>query len=60
MRLFRKDTEHYLVSLRAPNSNRIGADEIAGQFPIGGGCIAAADINSLPVDQLELIKNQYP
>ncbi|MDO8825468.1 DHH family phosphoesterase [Methylophaga sp.] len=48
-----KDADHYLVSLRAPNSNRSGADEVAGQFPTGGGRKAAAGINSLPIDQLD-------
>lgn len=47
-----KDADHYLVSLRAPNSNRSGADEIAGQFPTGGGRKAAAGINALPMQQL--------
>lgn len=58
-----KDAEHYLVSLRAPNSNRMGADEVAGQFPTGGGRRAAAGINALPVDQLEnliaVMEKQY-
>jgi hypothetical protein len=48
-----KDADHYLVSLRAPNSNRSGADEVAGQFPTGGGRKAAAGINALPIDQLD-------
>ncbi|MCB2426645.1 DHH family phosphoesterase [Methylophaga pinxianii] len=58
-----KDAEHYLVSLRAPNSNRSGADKVAGQFPTGGGRKAAAGINSLPKSQLdqliEVMENQY-
>lgn len=44
--------EHYLVSIRAPLNNRCGADELARQFPTGGGRKAAAGINQLPRDQL--------
>lgn len=58
-----KDAEHYLVSLRAPNTNRTGADEVAGQFPSGGGRKAAAGINALPKQQLdkliEVMEKQY-
>jgi len=58
-----KDADHYLVSLRAPNSNRSGADEIAGQFLTGGGRKAAAGINALPMNQLdqliEVMEKQY-
>jgi hypothetical protein len=43
----------YLVSIRAPLNNRIGADEVARQFPSGGGRKAAAGINELPADQLK-------
>lgn len=43
----------YLVSIRAPLNNRTGADELARQFPTGGGRKAAAGINELPADQLE-------
>jgi hypothetical protein len=42
----------YLVSIRAPLNNRTGADELARQFPTGGGRKAAAGINELPADQL--------
>lgn len=44
---------HYLVSIRAPLSNRTGADEVARQFPTGGGRKAAAGINDLPAEQLD-------
>lgn len=58
-----KDADHYLVSLRAPNSNRSGADEVAGQFPTGGGRKAAAGINALPINQLnkliDVMEKQY-
>lgn len=43
----------YLVSVRAPLNNRSGADEVARQFPTGGGRKAAAGINALPADQLD-------
>ncbi len=43
----------YLVSIRAPLNNRTGADEVARQFPTGGGRKAAAGINELPAEQLE-------
>lgn len=44
--------DHYLVSIRAPLNNRSGADEVARQFPSGGGRQAAAGINALPENQL--------
>ncbi|WP_297791955.1 DHH family phosphoesterase [uncultured Marinobacter sp.] len=47
----------YLVSIRAPLNNRTGADELARQFPTGGGRKAAAGINALPADQLEEFLN---
>lgn len=47
----------YLVSIRAPLNNRIGADEVARKFPTGGGRKAAAGINALPADQLEEFLN---
>ena len=43
----------YQVSIRAPLNNRNGADEVARQFPTGGGRQAAAGINALPAEQLE-------
>jgi len=44
---------NYLVSIRAPLNNRTGADEVAREFPTGGGRKAAAGINELPANQLE-------
>lgn len=38
----------YVVSVRAPLSNRQGADALCRQFPSGGGRAAAAGINDLP------------
>ncbi|HEY9053092.1 MAG TPA: DHH family phosphoesterase [Gammaproteobacteria bacterium] len=43
----------YLVSVRAPMSNKTGADELCRQFPTGGGRKAAAGINHLPADQYD-------
>lgn len=43
------DGESYTVSLRAPLSNRTGADEVCSSFETGGGRKAAAGINVLPV-----------
>jgi single-stranded DNA-specific DHH superfamily exonuclease len=42
-----------LVSVRAPISNRNGADVLCRQFPNGGGRAAAAGINALAADQLD-------
>jgi len=44
----------YQVSIRAPLNNRAGADEVARQFPTGGGRQAAAGINALPAEQLDV------
>lgn len=43
----------YLISVRAPLSNKTGADEICRQFPTGGGRKAAAGVNELPGGQLD-------
>lgn len=43
----------YLVSVRAPLTNKTGADELVKQFPTGGGRKGAAGINVLPADQLD-------
>ncbi|MAO13072.1 DHH family phosphoesterase [Marinobacter sp.] len=48
-----KADDTYLVSIRAPLKNRTGADDVARQFPTGGGRKAAAGINELPAGQLE-------
>ena len=42
----------YMVSIRAPLSNKKGADEICRQFPTGGGRAAAAGINKLAAADL--------
>jgi len=51
--LTEKSDGNLLVSVRAPLSNKRGADEICRQFDTGGGRAAAAGINSLPEDDLD-------
>lgn len=48
-----KANGNYLVSVRAPLSNKQGAAELCMQFPTGGGRAAAAGINDLPADSLD-------
>ena len=48
-----KDNGNYLISVRAPMTNKSGAAELCMQFPTGGGRAGAAGINDLPIDQLE-------
>lgn len=48
-----KANGNFLVSVRAPLSNKTGADEICRQFPTGGGRKAAAGVNDLPADMLD-------
>ncbi|MFK8048085.1 MAG: DHH family phosphoesterase [Halioglobus sp.] len=50
--LTEKANGNYLVSVRAPLSNKRGAAELCMQFPTGGGRAAAAGINDLPGDSL--------
>ncbi|MDP6981417.1 MAG: DHH family phosphoesterase [Myxococcota bacterium] len=49
----------YLVSVRAPLSNKTGAAELCMRFPTGGGREAAAGINNLPADQLDDFMDQF-
>lgn len=42
----------YQISVRAPLNNKTGADKLCTLFPTGGGRIAAAGINHLPVTKL--------
>lgn len=48
--LTEKSNGNYLVSVRAPLSNKSGAAQLCMQFPTGGGRAAAAGINDLPAD----------
>ena len=50
--LTEKSNGNYLVSVRAPLSNKQGAAELCMQFPTGGGRAGAAGINDLPADDL--------
>lgn len=43
----------YVISVRAPVNNRIGADTLCMRFPSGGGRKAAAGINDLPEASLD-------
>jgi len=43
----------YTVSVRAPLTNKQGADEVCIQFPTGGGRAGAAGINQLPQSLLD-------
>ncbi|MGD0960706.1 MAG: DHHA1 domain-containing protein [Methylomonas sp.] len=47
------------VSVRAPLSNKTGADELCRQFPGGGGRKAAAGINHLEYGQLPAFINAF-
>ena len=49
----------YLVSVRAPLGNKVGASVLCRRFPTGGGREAAAGINNLPADQLDDFMNQF-
>lgn len=49
----------YLVSVRAPLENKTGADDLCRQFATGGGRKAAAGINKLPADQMQVFKDAF-
>jgi len=53
----------FLVSIRAPQNQLEGADEVASQFETGGGRKGAAGINALPESQiqklLDLMEQRY-
>ncbi|MGZ4990027.1 MAG: DHH family phosphoesterase [Methylobacter sp.] len=53
-----KDND-YQVGVRAPLSNKTGADELCSAFPTGGGRKAAAGINHLPGDKLNSFINKF-
>lgn len=54
-----KDNGNYLVSVRAPLSNRQGAADLCRRFPTGGGRAAAAGINDLPADSLDSFVDEF-
>lgn len=53
----------YLVSIRAPQNQLEGADEVASKFETGGGRKGAAGINALPESEItaliELMEKRY-
>jgi hypothetical protein len=49
----RRKDGNYLVSVRAPLTNKTGAVDLCKQFPTGGGRAAAAGINVLPTEMLD-------
>jgi hypothetical protein len=49
----------YQVSVRAPLSDKFGADEVCSLFSSGGGRKAAAGINHLPSDQLAFFISEF-
>lgn len=54
-----KGNGYYLVSVRAPLNRKFGADTLVHQFPTGGGRKAAAGINALPIDKLDVFIQQF-
>lgn len=57
--LTRKRDGMFQVSVRAPLRNRTGADTLCRQFASGGGRQAAAGINSLPPDSVEMFVQAF-
>ncbi len=51
--LTEKSNGNYLVSVRAPLTNKQGAVDLCKSFPTGGGRAAAAGINDLPRELFE-------
>lgn len=49
----------FRVSVRAPLTNKTGADELCMQFPTGGGRKAAAGINALPADMFDAFVDAF-
>jgi hypothetical protein len=57
--LTEKDNGNYLVSVRAPQTNKSGAANLCMQFPTGGGRAGAAGINDLPADELQAFVDAF-
>jgi single-stranded DNA-specific DHH superfamily exonuclease len=57
--LTKNDEGGFLVSVRAPLSNKTGADELCRQFESGGGRKAAAGINHLPASDYNRFKELF-
>lgn len=56
--LSHRQDKDYQVSIRAPLTNKAGADIFCAQFSTGGGRKAAAGINHLPEDKVTLFIQQ--
>lgn len=54
-----KDNGNYLVSVRAPMSNKQGAADLCSRFPTGGGRAGAAGINDLPAESLQAFTEAF-
>ncbi|MCR9104666.1 MAG: DHH family phosphoesterase [Gammaproteobacteria bacterium] len=54
-----KDNGNYLVSVRAPMTNKQGAADLCMQFPTGGGRAGAAGINDLPATSLQAFAEAF-
>ena len=50
----KKKDGFYLISVRAPLSNKLHADVLCNQFPTGGGRKSAAGVNALPPELLNV------
>lgn len=57
--IIKNDDGTFRISVRAPLNKRTGADELCRKFPTGGGRAAAAGINSLPKEQLEMFYTAF-
>jgi hypothetical protein len=57
--LTEKSSGTYLVSVRAPMTNKSGAAELCMQFPTGGGRAGAAGINDLPAQSLQAFVDAF-
>lgn len=54
-----KDNGNFLVSVRAPLSNKQGAVDLCREFPTGGGRAAAAGINDLSAPNLQTFIDRF-
>lgn len=57
--LTEKSNGNFLVSVRAPLSNKVGADTLCRSFATGGGRAAAAGINDLPENELDTFIEKF-
>ncbi len=57
--LTQQGDDSFVVSVRAPLSNKTGADELCRQFETGGGRKAAAGINRLPSSDYDLFLEKF-